>query len=517
MEEAESNVYFTRIVKTSAFAFIAVMLSKVLGYSYKIVIARYFDAEVYGLFSLSMIIIGIAVSLAGAGLFEGLVRQISIYRGQKKRRSIISLVITSRNFLIISGFALFGIVFLSAPTISNLFDEPRLTIFIQVMSLAIPFILLANLFLSVLRSYEMIKTQSVLTNVLQNTTKFFILLFFIFIGLQIASVPLSYLFAYVVLALVAGFYGKKILFPVNVSKPKLKDGKKMLVMVMKYSWPLMFIGVLTSIFYWTDSLLIGYYIGVGNVGIYNAAITLIVFLGIVPELFIQLLFPVIALNISQNKNKFVNLLINRVTKWIIVINSFIALACFFFAPQLVFWLFGQDFMNAVISLRILSIGALFTNLAAYFINLLTVAAKTKQILYNLIIVAILNFVLDILMIPSLGLNGAAIATSISGFILFLITARQVKKNYLFSPLEYNSIRTIIIVLITFWAGAVILFLSSSVLMTFLIGIILIILYLIILIHIGLFDEQDIDLFKKIVWKAIFYTGFKGFRSKTFLT
>ena len=48
MEEAESNVYFTRIVKTSAFAFIAVMLSKVLGYSYKIVIARYFDAEVYG-------------------------------------------------------------------------------------------------------------------------------------------------------------------------------------------------------------------------------------------------------------------------------------------------------------------------------------------------------------------------------------------------------------------------------------------------------------------------------------
>ena len=69
----------------------------------------------------------------------------------------------------------------------------------------------------------------------------------------------------------------------------------------------------------------------------------------------------------------------------------------------------------------------------------------------------------------------------------------------------------------FWAGAVILFLSSSVLMTFLIGIILIILYLIILIHIGLFDEQDIDLFKKIVWKAIFYTGFKGFRSKTFLT
>src|SRR3989338_422481 len=143
-----------------------------------------------------MIIIGIAVSLAGAGLFEGLVRQISIYRGQKKRRSIISLVITSRNFLIISGFALFGIVFLSAPTISNLFDEPRLTIFIQVMSLAIPFILLANLFLSVLRSYEMIKTQSVLTNVLQNTTKFFILLFFIFIGLQIASVQLSYLFAY---------------------------------------------------------------------------------------------------------------------------------------------------------------------------------------------------------------------------------------------------------------------------------------------------------------------------------
>ena len=514
MEEAESNLYFTRIVKTSAFVFIAVMLSKVLGYAYKIVIARYFDAEVYGLFSLSMIVIGIAVSIAGVGLFEGLVRQISIYRGQKETKSIISLVYRSKNFLIISGFVLFGIVFLSADLISiKLFHEPRLTIFIQVMSLAIPFILLANLFLSVLRSYEQIKTQSILNNIIQNSVKFFILLFFIFLGLQIASVPLSYLFAYVILALSAWFYGKKMLVKKSLDVNN-KDGKKMLLEVMKYSWPLMFIGVLTSIFYWTDSIIIGYFMDVENVGIYNVAITLVAFLGIVPELFIQLLFPVATLNLSQNKTKFVKLLIKRVGKWILIINSLIALLCFFFAPQLVLWLFNEEFMPAVNVLRMLSIGALFTTLAAYFINLLTIAAKTKQILANLIFVAIINLGLDLVMVPTLGLNGAAIATSISGFILFLITAYQVKRSYFFAPLENKSNKAMVIVLITFFIGSIFLFLSYSVWMSFIGGIIIIILFLLNIISIRLFDEQDISLFKKIVWKAIFYTGFTKLKSKT---
>ena len=503
MRESESSVYFNRIIKTSAFVLILVMLSKVLGYAYKIIIARHFNAEVYGLFSLSMIVISIAVSLASVGLFEGLVRQISIYRGQKDEKAIKYLAHASKNFFIISGFILFGITFLSAPWISiNIFHEPRLIVFLRIMALAIPFVLITNMFLSILRAYEKIKTQSIITNIIQNSSKFFILLLFIFIGLNTVSVPLSYLFACLVMAIVSWFYARKILNKIRNTKEEARPYRELLTNVMSYSWPLMFVGVLTSIFYWTDSLIIGYYMGVGNVGIYNVAITLVAFLGIVPELFIQLLFPVAARNLSNNKDNLVNPLIKRVAKWILFINSLIAIICFFFAPQIISLLFGNEFASASSLLRILAVGALFTTLASYFTNLLTVVGKTKTILGNLIMVATINAVLDLIAIPVWGMVGAAIATSVSGFILFLITLYQIKKFYSVSPINEKALLVLFEALIIFLIAF--LFLKDY---SFIIGSIvvlsIIIIYIFSLIMIRFFDYEDYSLFNKIIRKILF--------------
>ena len=52
------------IVKSSMIVFIGLFLSKLLTYIYKIIIARYYGPEVYGIFSLAFMIVTLFVAFS---------------------------------------------------------------------------------------------------------------------------------------------------------------------------------------------------------------------------------------------------------------------------------------------------------------------------------------------------------------------------------------------------------------------------------------------------------------------
>ena len=73
------------LAKTSMVVFIGVLLSKVFTYAYRILIARYFGPEEYGLFSLAFMILGFFTALSSLGLIEGVLRYLPIYRGKEQK------------------------------------------------------------------------------------------------------------------------------------------------------------------------------------------------------------------------------------------------------------------------------------------------------------------------------------------------------------------------------------------------------------------------------------------------
>ena len=76
------------VVKTSLIGLFGILIAKVFAFIYRTLIARSFGPEVYGLFSLSLIIIAWFVSFSSLGLSEGLLRYISIFRGKKEMSKI---------------------------------------------------------------------------------------------------------------------------------------------------------------------------------------------------------------------------------------------------------------------------------------------------------------------------------------------------------------------------------------------------------------------------------------------
>lgn len=82
-------------------------------------------------------------------------------------------------------------------------------------------------------------------------------------------------------------------------------------------------------------------------------------------------------------------------------------------------LFAKDFFVAWKYSPTLIIGILFSALAGYLSGIIGANKETKSLASTTIIAAVVNIVLDLLFIPRIGIEGAALATMISFFVMWL--------------------------------------------------------------------------------------------------
>ena len=77
------NKNLSLLAKSSVIVFGGLFLSKVFTYLYRIIIARYYGPEVYGVFALAVMIVTLFVAFSSMGFGNGLIRFISFYRSKK--------------------------------------------------------------------------------------------------------------------------------------------------------------------------------------------------------------------------------------------------------------------------------------------------------------------------------------------------------------------------------------------------------------------------------------------------
>jgi len=89
------------------------------------------------------------------------------------------------------------------------------------------------------------------------------------------------------------------------------------------------------------------------------------------------------------------------------------LAFILFPEDILTVLFGSAYRDAVGTLQILSIGFIINALLGPNGNTLLVTGNTRFLLVSVLIAGILNVVLNVTLIPKMGIEGAAIATAAS--------------------------------------------------------------------------------------------------------
>jgi len=422
-EQKEIDKGLKVLIKSSMIVFIGIFISKIFTYLYRIVVARSFGPEIYGIFALGLVFFGFSSGMASFGIWDGIVRFIPIYRAKKEKENIRYLIKFSKKILLFSGIVFGAILFFASEYIvQTFFHDDRLVLFLKIFAILIPIQIFSGMYFGIMRAYEKISANSFGVNILQSTIKFLFLLLLIFIGMEsIFAITSSYfigilgglIFSYLYCRIkLKNIFGKTSL-PKN---SRSKIGKDL----FSYSWPLIIFALITNLAFWIDSLLIGFFNGVYWVGIYNVAVPLALLLLLASEVFTVLFFPLITRELFSKNKLTVEQLSKQVTKWVFLVNFPLFLIIILFPETIIQIIFGSEYLQASTVLRLLALGQFPFSLAFISSNLLLAKGKSKLILKNLIFIGIVNFILNYTLIPLYGINGAALATSISLILLSII-------------------------------------------------------------------------------------------------
>jgi O-antigen/teichoic acid export membrane protein len=167
-----------------------------------------------------------------------------------------------------------------------------------------------------------------------------------------------------------------------------------------------------------DRFVIEYFLDVKCVGIYNAnyAIGSKFFLLLNP-FFLTLLTPSIYNSVSINIRKET---IKKYSKLYVLTAIPILMSIFFGRDYIGFFLLSKNYESGFYLIFWISLAYFFLTLVYLYETIFYAESLTKVVLFSNIVSAIFNILLNILLVPQYGLNGAILATLISFIIRFLI-------------------------------------------------------------------------------------------------
>ncbi|MAG38007.1 hypothetical protein CMI45_01300 [Candidatus Pacearchaeota archaeon] len=498
-DDAEVGSSLKLLAKTSVIVLIFVILSKLLAYLYKIIIARGFGPSEYGLFTLALIVTSIFVSFASLGLSDGLLRHISLYKNKDMKKAKYLLKLTF-HINLFSGVIAGVLMFLLAETIAiNFFHDPELVIFLKAFSFAVPIAIIGGLFLTVLRSFEKIAMYTFINSVFQNGIRILVIGTLLFIGLTRSAIITSYLVAVIAFAIMAYIASRKEVLKVLKSKNLEKGKKKLRNQYFSYSWPIVFLGIIGGIFYWVDSFVIGFFMSSADVGFYGIAFTIVSLYGIAPELFMQLFFPLVVREYSKKRMRVVQEVSKQVSKWIFALNLPLFVMIFIFPGAIINVLFGEAFIQGYNSLRILAVGGIVSSIFMILsTNLLSMKGKTKLMLMNVLVISVINLIMNIILVPRFGIVGAAFATSSTWVLLSLVLLFEVKSLVSVFPIRRKMLNLVLAVIIpTVIISYLKSYIPSSFISLITVALLFLLLYIIFAVLFKGLDRNDL-----MIWRTI---------------
>lgn len=135
---------------------------------------------------------------------------------------------------------------------------------------------------------------------------------------------------------------------------------------------------------------------------------------------------------SGNHEKFTEL-VNKVNDYAFFLTIPLIVGLIEFSEQIMLFLGGNGYAEGSTSLKILSFSLLFA-VVSYVLSrcILIPQKKDKVFLLATVLSALINIMLNIVLIPFLSFNGAALTTLISEMIVFYILLRKCKNSVVFN-------------------------------------------------------------------------------------
>lgn len=442
--EVDIDYPLKKVVKGSVIALFGSVLGMFLVFLSRVMMARYLSIEEYGIFSLGYVILSVLSVVSLMGLEKGISRQIAFFSGKGDAGKVSAIIRSSLAIIVVASFICGLILFLLSDTLSSAFSGTQnLTLTFRLFAFGLPFFTLLLLLVAVYRGFDRADVKVYFSDVLKN------LLFVAFIGVS-AILQLSFVFVLTgfVLSLVVSCVGVAILLlkrPPKVqlpteAKPRVKVTRELLI----FSLPLLVSALFSMMLSWTDTIALGYFRPITDVGIYNAALPIAMFVPILLNGVAYIYLPVVSKLHAQKKHDEIRRMYIITTKWIFSLTYPLFLVLVLFPRPVLGFLFGTEYVVGAVALQILVIGFFFHTFLGLNASTLLSLGETKYLMGTSIATSLVNIGLNIALVPRMGIMGAALATSASLVLLNVLVSSKCYLSYRIHPFTRKYLSPILV-------------------------------------------------------------------------
>lgn len=414
------------VIKSAGVVSIGLVLEVVIAFLAQWLAARYLPVSGFGGLVTGTAILNIGAVVGCLGLNEGLTRYLPRWDEDRRRQLVQSVYAITAVVSVVLGIS----VALGADYISTaVFGDPSIATSIRIFGAFIPASAFARVALGGIRGQKNSRYNVYVKNLLQPMTRFLLVIAAVLFGLTEAGYAYAYTIPYVVAA-IAGAYLLYKTLPQVLQDVTLRPG--FLREVLSYSVPFVLSGAVGFIYRSADIFLILYFLDSGAVGAYGVAYAAARLILLFSTVFNYIGTP-IASELEADLGELAMLRVHySIVRWMVIISVPALVPLALFPTEFISIIYRPQYAAGGPALAVLAIGFAIHNIGSTQGSLLRALGRSRQIAVNAGAAAIINVVLNLLLIPGfeplnvpkLGILGAAIATVASYVTIDLLMAGE---------------------------------------------------------------------------------------------
>lgn len=424
------------IAKNSLWLALGEGINGILMFVLTVFLARYLGVDGYGKLTFALSFVTLFIIPIDFGLTPLVTRELA---GEKKKtKKYLDNLVLIRVFL---GIIAFILILLIIQLISNNSEIRNLVYLLGIWTI---FQTTTQFFQAIYRAHEKMFYEAI-TRISHVLILVLISLYFIRNKFDLVSFGWAYaVAAFFTMILAFIFVWKKFTyFNFKLDITFIKN-------IFKNSWPFALSLLFVSIYYYIDSVMLGIIKSNEEVGLYNAAYKLIVFITIIGSIFSRSVYPIISKLFKKSLNQ-LKLFLENYSKLMYAIASPIIFGGIALSEPIIKFVYGPEFNESVLAFQILIVAAGMIYISTVYAHSLQICKKQKRHLLGMGLGALINIILNIFLIPYYGIIGAAFTTLVTEvFILVFMYINFYKIiklhviKHLYKPLIVSSVMYLVI-------------------------------------------------------------------------
>ena len=416
-----------KLIRGSLIILIGNIIFRLGGYVYRFLMAILLGPTAYGVLGITLPFQGIFQTLSAGGLPPAIAKYVAEFEAVGEHDMARQTIYTALQIMIFLGL-FFGVlmIFVIAPWLAHSYlHKPLALVPLQIVGLITPFSVIVGAFRGAFQGvYKM--EYIVYTRAVEQLGMILLATAFVLIGLSTVGALWGTVLGYS-LSVVAAVYIFKVHMPKYIPKPSddfvftRRDKLGLAATLVKFSIPVIITAIAEMLIYNICTIVMGRFLTFDDIGFFAAAdpisrLPLIISISIATTI-LPASSEAFKLNDTETLQKYVS----EAYKYslLFVVPMCVGLALFATPTLRILYFKNPAYVAGASALAILSIGMTFYSIFAISTSIIQGIGNPRIPMYILIGGAIVTGLLNWFMVPTMGIAGGALATSIACLLMML--------------------------------------------------------------------------------------------------